>query len=86
MVIPVGLRRRFHIGEGTRAIVAALLAKAGERDAPLHMTEVNYAEVKSMIIRKDGAERWEEIAREQAAYNLRDQNKGPGSPWIRWCA
>ena len=44
--------------------VAALLEKAGDRDAPLHMTEVNYAEVKYMVIRKDGAERWEEIARE----------------------
>jgi len=41
--------------------VAALLERAGERDAPLHMTEVNYAEVKSMVIRKDGAARWAEI-------------------------
>lgn len=44
--------------------VAALLEKAGERDAPLQMTEVNYAEVKYMVIRKDGAARWEEVARE----------------------
>ncbi|HEY9175941.1 MAG TPA: PIN domain-containing protein [Verrucomicrobiae bacterium] len=44
--------------------VAALLEKAGERDVPLHMTEVNYAEVKYMVIRKDGATRWAEVARE----------------------
>jgi len=51
-------------GEAGDDKVAALLEKAGERDAPLHMTEVNYAEVKYMVIRKDGAERWDEIARE----------------------
>jgi ribonuclease VapC len=44
--------------------VAALLEKAGERDAPLHMTEVNYAEVSYMVTRKDGPARWTEIARE----------------------
>jgi len=51
-------------GEAGDAKVAALLEKAGERDTPLHMTEVNYAEVKYMVIRKDGAERWAEIASE----------------------
>ena len=51
-------------GEAGDDKVAALLEKASERDAPLHMTEVNYAEVKYMVIRKDSAERWEEIARE----------------------
>jgi predicted nucleic acid-binding protein len=30
------------------------------------MTEVNYAEVKYSVVRKDGAERWAEIARELA--------------------
>ena len=50
-------------GEPGEEQVAALLEKAGVRDAPLHMTEVNYAEVKYTVIRKDGAERWEEIAR-----------------------
>ena len=44
--------------------VAALLEKAGARDVPVQMTEVNYAEVKTIVIRKDGADRWEEIARE----------------------
>lgn len=51
-------------GEAGDDKVAALLEKAGQRDATLHMTEVNYAEVKYMVVRKDGAERWEEIARE----------------------
>jgi ribonuclease VapC len=51
-------------GEAGDDQVAVLLEKAGERDTPLHMTEVNYAEVKYMVTRKDGAERWEEIARE----------------------
>lgn len=51
-------------GEAGDDKVATLLERAGERDAPLHMTEVNYAEVKYMVIRKDGAERWVEIARE----------------------
>ncbi|MHB1309244.1 MAG: PIN domain-containing protein [Limisphaerales bacterium] len=44
--------------------VAALLEKAGERDIPLQMTEVSYAEVKYMVLRKDGPDRWAEIARE----------------------
>jgi ribonuclease VapC len=51
-------------GEAGDDKVAALLEKAGERDTPMQMTDVNYAEVKYMVIRKDGAERWEEIARE----------------------
>ncbi len=44
--------------------VAALLETAGERDVPLHMTEVNYAEVKYIVLRKDGAARWGEVARD----------------------
>jgi ribonuclease VapC len=51
-------------GEAGDAQVAALLEKAGERDHPLHMSEVNYAEVKYIVIRKDGAQRWEEVARD----------------------
>jgi predicted nucleic acid-binding protein len=50
-------------GEAGDDKVAALLEKAGERDAPLHMTEVNYAEVKYVVLRKDGAARWAEVAR-----------------------
>ena len=51
-------------GEPGEGHVAALLEKAGERDAPLQMTEVNYAEVKYTVIRKDGPERWAEIERD----------------------
>jgi predicted nucleic acid-binding protein len=51
-------------GESGEEKVAALLEKAGDRDSPLHMTEVNYAEVKYMILRKDGPEHWHQIARE----------------------
>jgi ribonuclease VapC len=51
-------------GEPGEDQVAALLEKAGDRDAPLHMSEVNYAEVKYMVVRKDGAERWAQVARE----------------------
>jgi ribonuclease VapC len=51
-------------GEAGDAQVAALLEKAGARDTPLQMTEVNYAEVKYIVMRKDGADRWDQIARE----------------------
>ena len=40
--------------------VENLLVSASKKDNPLHMTDVNYAEVKYMIVRKDGAEAWEE--------------------------
>jgi len=54
-------------GEAGEEKVAALLERAGLRDEPLHMTEVNYAEVQSIIMRKDGEDRWQEIARELPA-------------------
>jgi ribonuclease VapC len=41
--------------------VLAHLEKAGRRDVPLLMTEVNYAEVKYIILRKDGAEAWRRV-------------------------
>jgi predicted nucleic acid-binding protein len=50
-------------GEAGDDKVAALLERAGERDLPLHMTEVNYAEVKHIVIRKDEAASWAEVAR-----------------------
>jgi ribonuclease VapC len=40
-----------------------LLVTAGKKDTPLHMTDVNYAEVKYSIVKKDGAEAWEEAAK-----------------------
>ena len=43
--------------------VETLLTKAAQADCPLHMTEVNYAEVKYTLIRKDGLAAWEAAAR-----------------------
>ena len=42
--------------------VQALLEKASRKDAPLLMTEVNYAEVKYITLRKDGEEAWKKVA------------------------
>ena len=42
--------------------VEALLTTAAQADRPLHMTEVNYAEVKYTLIRKDGPAAWEAAA------------------------
>jgi predicted nucleic acid-binding protein len=47
--------------------VSRILEKAGERDYPVHMTEVNYAEVQYMIRRKDGDAAWQTIAGELVA-------------------
>lgn len=43
--------------------VENLLVAAGKEDAPLHMTDVNYAEVKYSIVKKDGAAAWGEAAK-----------------------
>jgi len=40
-----------------------LLVSAGRKDAPLHMSDVNYAEVKYSILKKDGAGQWAEAAK-----------------------
>jgi predicted nucleic acid-binding protein len=40
-----------------------LLVSAGKKDNPLLMTDVNYAEVKYSILKKDGAEAWGEAAK-----------------------
>ena len=42
--------------------VARILERAGQRDQPVHMTEVNYAEVQYLIRRKDGDIAWAAIA------------------------
>jgi len=54
-------------GEAGDEKVAALLEQCALRGQRLHMTEVNYAEVQYIVIRKDGLERWQEIARELPA-------------------
>ncbi len=43
--------------------VEALLNKATVADHPLHMTEVNYAETRYILTRKEGPEAWEAAAR-----------------------
>ena len=47
--------------------VAQILERAGQRDQPVHMTEVNYAELQYMIRRKDGDAAWATIAGELKA-------------------
>jgi uncharacterized protein len=47
--------------------VATLLEKAGQREQPVHMTEVNYAETQYIIRRKDGDAAWRVVAGELAA-------------------
>jgi uncharacterized protein len=41
--------------------VEALLQRAATRDEPLHMTEVNYAEVQYIVIRRNGLAGWQTV-------------------------
>ena len=50
-------------GEPAAELVKELLQKAGKADKPVHMTEINYAETKYMILRKDGADAWNEVVK-----------------------
>lgn len=50
-------------GEPQGVPVKELLQKASKADKPVHMTEVNYAEAKYMILRKDGAQAWTQAAK-----------------------
>jgi ribonuclease VapC len=50
-------------GEPVGVPVKELLQKASKADKPVHMTEVNYAEAKYMILRKDGAQAWAQAAK-----------------------
>lgn len=47
--------------------VFQLLERAGQRDQPVHMTEVNYAEMQYIIRRKDGDAVWATVASELMA-------------------
>jgi predicted nucleic acid-binding protein len=47
--------------------VSLILEKASQRDQPVHMTEVNYAEVQYTVRRKDGDAAWTAIANELRA-------------------
>jgi ribonuclease VapC len=44
--------------------VSLLLERAGERDQPVLMTEVNYAEVQYIVRMKDGEAAWAKVAKE----------------------
>ena len=50
----------FFRGEDAGIPVKELLHKAATADRPLHMTEVNYAEVKYTLLKKDGPEAWDQ--------------------------
>ena len=50
-------------GEPAGVPVKGLLQKASRADKSVHMTEVNYAEAKYMILRKDGALAWAQAAK-----------------------
>ena len=52
----------FFRGEKAVVLVKDLLHKAACADRPLHMTEVNYAEVKYMLVKKDGVDAWKQAA------------------------
>ena len=47
--------------------VAAILQKAGQRDQPVHITEVNYADVQYTIRRNDGDAAWQTVSGELVA-------------------
>jgi ribonuclease VapC len=47
--------------------VGQILERAAQRDQPVGMTEVNYAEVQYIIRRKDGDAAWQTIAHELKA-------------------
>ena len=44
-------------------VVESLLVNAAKKDNPLHMTDVNYAEVRYSIAKKDGIEAWEQAVK-----------------------
>jgi predicted nucleic acid-binding protein len=48
--------------EGGAEFIQGVLEKASRRDTPVFMTEVNYAEVKYIILREDGEEAWKVVA------------------------
>ena len=49
-------------GESSAGAVRDLLERAAVRDIPAHMSEVNYAEVKYQLLRKEGADGWAQAA------------------------
>lgn len=55
---------QFLRGEVGADIVAQVLERANQSNHPVHMTEVNYAEVQYIVRRKDGDIAWNTVARE----------------------
>lgn len=49
-------------GEEAALAVRELLHKAASADRPLHMTEINHAEIQYALVKKDGREAWERAA------------------------
>ena len=43
--------------------IEQLLVSASKKDSPLHMSDVNYVEVKYSIVKKDGAAAWAKAAK-----------------------
>ena len=60
--------------------VAQILERAGQRDEPVHMTEVNYAEVQYIVRRKNGNSAWTAIANELRAAPLNSIPQTGGWP------
>jgi len=54
-------------GEVGSERVRQILERAAERDTPVHMTEVNYAEVQYIVRRKQGDAAWQTIAAQLVA-------------------
>jgi len=54
-------------GEVGSERVRQILERAAERDTPVHMTEVNYADVQYLVRRKQGDAAWQTIAAELVA-------------------
>ena len=54
-------------GEAGSERVRQILERAAERDTPVHMTEVNYADVQYLVRRKQGDAAWQTIAAELVA-------------------
>lgn len=52
----------FLLGEQGGVVVKSLLESAGKKRHVLHMTELNYAEVKYIILRRRGLSAWSETA------------------------
>jgi len=52
----------FFRGEAAAITVKELFHKAAAADRPVHMTEVNYAEVKYLLLKKDGRAAWDQAS------------------------